>query len=58
MPPHIDSHAKDYKYPHDYPENFVIQKYTDKKREYYIPGDNKNEKVIKEKLEKLWNKKY
>lgn len=58
VPPHIDSHAKDYKYPHDYPENFVIQKYTDKKREYYIPGDNKNEKVIKEKLEKLWNKKY
>lgn len=56
VPTHIDSQAFGYKYPHDYPENFVFQEYSSEKREYYIPGDNKNEKIIREKLEKLWNK--
>ena len=50
------SQAKGYKYPHDYTGNFIKQNYTTKKREYYIPGDNKNEKLIKEKMEKLWGK--
>lgn len=56
VPKHISSNPIGYKYPHDYPNSFVYQKYTGKKREYYIPGENRNEKMIKEKLDKLWNK--
>lgn len=44
-----------YKYPHDYSENFIKQKYMEKKKKYYKPGNNKNEKLIAEKLNKLWN---
>ena len=43
-----------YKYPHDYPDNFIKQKYMNKKKKYYIPGNNKNEKKIAEKLNKIW----
>lgn len=44
-----------YKYPHAYPENFIKQKYMNKKKKYYKPQNNKNEKLIAEKLNKLWN---
>jgi len=44
-----------YKYPHSYSDNFVKQKYMNKKKKYYKPGNNKNEKMIAEKLNKLWN---
>ncbi|MGL6065349.1 MAG: replication-associated recombination protein A [Fusobacteriaceae bacterium] len=54
VPRHIDSNAQGYKYPHDFPNSFVIQKYSEKYGAYYIPGDNRNEKLIKEKQEKLW----
>ncbi|MGL5123186.1 MAG: replication-associated recombination protein A [Fusobacteriaceae bacterium] len=54
VPKHIDSNAQGYKYPHDFPNNFVIQKYSEKYGCYYIPGDNRNEKLIKEKQENLW----
>ena len=43
-----------YKYPHDYPDNFIKQKYMNKKKKYYIPGNNKNEKKIAEKVNKIW----
>ena len=43
-----------YKYPHDYPDNFIKQKYMNKKKKYYIPRNNKNEKKIAEKLNKIW----
>lgn len=56
VPLTICHNAKGYKYPHGYAGNFVKQNYTAKKREYYVPGDNKNEKLIKEKMEKLWGK--
>ncbi|WP_462424112.1 replication-associated recombination protein A [Fusobacterium ulcerans] len=56
VPLTICHNAKGYKYTHDYAGNFVKQNYTAKKREYYVPGDNKNEKLIKEKMEKLWGK--
>ena len=56
VPLNICHNAKGYKYPHDYTGNFIKQNYTAKKREYYIFGDNKNEKLIKEKMEKLWKK--
>ena len=37
-----------YKYPHDYPNNYVKQQYLPdsiKDKKYYTPGDNKNEKL-------------
>ena len=36
----------DYKYPHDYPNNYIKQQYLPdeiKHKKYYIPGKNKNE---------------
>ncbi|MGL4392525.1 MAG: replication-associated recombination protein A, partial [Fusobacteriaceae bacterium] len=58
VPSHIDSQARNYKYPHDYDGNFIEQVYSTKKRNYYLPGDNKNEKLICERLEKLWKERY
>ncbi len=45
-----------YKYPHAYPGNFVEQDYMERTGSYYVPGENKNEKMIQQKLEKLWKK--
>ena len=46
-----------YLYPHDYPNHFVTQKYMEEKRKYYLPQENKYEKLIEEKLRKLWENK-
>ena len=63
VPSHINSSAYGYKYPHDYPNHYVVQQYLPdnlKNKKYYIPCDNsKNEKVlkqIKENLDKLKEK--
>lgn len=48
-----------YKYPHDYPNNYVNQEYMPenlKGRVYYYPGNNKYENAIKEYWEKIKNK--
>jgi len=45
-----------YKYPHDYEGNFVHQKYMNKHKKYYKPGNNKYENQIREKLDRLWKK--
>jgi len=42
-----------YLYPHNYIGNYVKQKYIPEEKEYYKPGENKNENLIKEKLNKL-----
>lgn len=45
-----------YKYPHDYPNNYVKQEYMPeslKGRVYYTPGNNKYENAIKEYWEKI-----
>lgn len=55
VPKNIRHDNINYKYPHDYSENFIKQKYMEKKKKYYKPGNNKNEKLIVEKLNKLWN---
>lgn len=50
-------YAAGYKYPHNYPGNFVIQDYLPQKLEgkiYYRPSENGCEKRIKERLERLW----
>ncbi|MCJ8342592.1 MAG: replication-associated recombination protein A [Cetobacterium sp.] len=57
VPNNIKENPIGYKYPHDYENNFVFQNYGKNNINYYIPGDNRNEKLIKEKLEKLWKNK-
>lgn len=45
-----------YKYPHDYPNNYVEQEYMPenlKGRVYYTPGNNKYENAIKQYWEKI-----
>lgn len=46
VPNHIKTNSPDYKYPHDYPNNWVNQEYLPSKlknRKYYIPKNNKYE---------------
>ncbi len=54
-------YAKDYKYAHDFPGNFVYQEFMPEKltkAKLYDPGDNPREKEMREKLRRLWGKKY
>ncbi|WP_073508233.1 replication-associated recombination protein A [Streptobacillus notomytis] len=44
--------AKKYLYPHDYENNYVDQNYMNKRKKYYIPGNNKFEK----NMEEVWIK--
>lgn len=49
---------KGYKYPHDYPEHFVKEKYLPenlKNEVFYIPSSEGSEKYILERLKSLWN---
>lgn len=58
VPKHIINHSPDYKYPHDYPNNYVKQQYLPdeiKGATYYIPKNNKNEKMLHEIMNKLKN---
>ncbi|MCR2042865.1 replication-associated recombination protein A [Anaerosalibacter massiliensis] len=48
-----------YKYPHDYPNSYVEQQYLPnefKNKVYYVPTENGYERKIKEKLNKLFDK--
>lgn len=52
-------HGKEYKYPHDYENNFVPQEYLPEEfqgTEYYKPTENGYEKEIKKRLSKLFDK--
>jgi len=60
VPSHIKNGSKDYKYPHDYPNHFIVQQYLPdnlKNKKYYIPcATSPNERMlkqIKENLDKL-----
>ena len=56
VPKHIINHSPLYKYPHDYPNDYVKQQYLPdeiKNRVYYNPKNNKNEQILKETIEKL-----
>ena len=63
VPPHINAQAFGYKYPHDYPGNYVVQQYLPdnlKNRIYYKPKNNKYEKIFKitmDNIEKIKSKK-
>jgi putative ATPase len=54
-------YAKDYRYPHDFPEGFVDQSYFPENIEatgFYQPGNQGAEKFIRERLRKLWRDRY
>lgn len=56
VPKHIVNHSPDYKYPHDYPNSYVKQQYLPdeiKGATYYVPRGNKNEKMLKDIMDKL-----
>lgn len=56
VPKHIINHSPDYKYPHDYPNDYVPQQYLPneiKGAKYYIPKNNKNEKTLATIMDKL-----
>lgn len=55
VPNHLKDEFKEkYLYPHNYEGSFVKQEYFGGKNKYYKPKNNRNENMIKEKLEKLW----
>lgn len=56
VPNHLKNPSSDYKYPHNYKNDYVKQQYLpdsiiDKK--YYYPKENKNEKILKDIMDKL-----
>lgn len=56
IPEHLRSPLfKDYKYPHDYPNHYVSQRYMplDLDAVYYVAGENKNELAAKEYWKKI-----
>jgi len=57
VPNHIKTSSPDYKYPHNYPNHFVVQQYLPdnlKNKKYYIPCDtSQNERMLKQVREKI-----
>jgi putative ATPase len=54
-------YGKDYKYAHDFEDNFTIQEFLpDKVRgsRFYDPQNNPRENELREKLRLLWKEKY
>ncbi len=54
-----EGYGKDYKYPHDHDGNFIQEKYLPDEFLNYIfyePTGNGSERKLKERLEKLWEK--
>jgi len=56
-------YGEKYKYPHDYDNNFLIEKYFPEEmgeKQFYFPTDNGQEKNLKDRLKTLWKgkKKY
>lgn len=58
VPNHLKNPSPDYKYPHNYKNDYVKQQYLPDillGSEYYHPKDNKNEKVLREIMSRLKN---
>lgn len=52
-------YGKDYRYPHDYPEHFLEENYlpvNKKEKIYYRPTEQGYEKILKDRLQRLWSK--
>ena len=55
------NYGEGYKYPHDYPENFVLQNYLPEaiaKTRFYLPGGNPKEEQFKAFLKARWKEHY
>ncbi len=55
------NYGEGYKYPHDYPNNFVAQNYLPEQIEntrFYEPGGNPKENQIRHWLKEHWKEKY
>jgi len=55
------NYGKEYKYSHDYADNFISQEYMPdelKNAKLYDPGANPRENELRRHLQKLWGKKY
>jgi putative ATPase len=53
-------YGEKYKYPHDYDNHFLIEKYFPEEldgKQFYFPTDNGQEKILKERLKFLWKDK-
>jgi len=58
VPLHIHNGNPNYLYPHDYPNDYIKQQYLPDKikdKIYYVPKNNKNEKLLKNILDNLSN---
>ena len=58
VPNHIKNGNPDYKYPHNYKNSYVKQQYLPdniKNIKLYQPKDNKNEKILKDIMDKIDN---
>ena len=56
-----EGYAKDYKYPHDFPQHFVKETYLPEKlknKRYYFPSEIGREKTLRERLKLLWKNRY
>jgi putative ATPase len=56
VPKHLKNPSSDYKYPHNYKNDYVKQQYLPDKLinvTYYHPKENKNEKVLRDIMNKL-----
>ena len=56
VPNHLKNPSSEYKYPHNYKNDYVKQQYLPDNligANYYIPKDNKNERVYKEIINRL-----
>ena len=56
VPNHLKNQSNEYKYPHNYKNDYVRQQYLPDNllgSRYYIPKDNKNERVYKEIINRL-----
>ncbi len=54
-------YGKDYKYPHDYQDAYIVQDYLPeaiKEMRFYSPTDRGYEKILKQRLDKLRSMKY
>lgn len=54
-------YGKDYKYAHDFGNNFAEQEFLPEKikgKAFYVPQDNAREQELRTRLKSLWGKKY
>lgn len=56
-----EGNARDYKYPHDFPDGFIDENYfpdnlKENPPQFYFPTDRGNDKLLKDRLKAIWEK--